>query len=42
MPNGMWHAMVQEMLIPGTWQLTIDAYVTDFDKVSVTTPVTIQ
>lgn len=40
--NGMWHAMIQEMLIPGEWTLGIEAYVTDFDKVSFTTPVTIR
>lgn len=40
--NGLWHAMIQEMLIPGEWTLGIEAYVTDFDKVSFTTPVTIR
>ena len=40
--NGMWHAMIQEMLIPGDWTLTVEAFVTDFDKVTFTTPVTIR
>lgn len=40
--NGMWHAMIQEMLIPGEWTLGVEAYVTDFDKVSFSTPVTIR
>lgn len=40
--NGMWHAMIQEMLIPGDWTLSVEAYVTDFDKISFTTPVTLR
>jgi copper transport protein len=40
--NGMWHAMIQEMLIPGDWTMSVEAYVTDFDKVSFTTAVTIR
>jgi copper transport protein len=31
--GGMWHAMIQEMIIPGQWTLGIDAFVTDYDKV---------
>ncbi len=34
MGNGMWHVMFKEMIIPGEWSLKIDAFVTDFDKVS--------
>lgn len=40
--NGMWHAMIQEMLIPGEWTMSLEAYVTDFDKITFTTPVTIR
>jgi copper transport protein len=40
--NGMWHAMIQEMLIPGEWTMSVEAYVTDFDKITFTTPVTIR
>lgn len=40
--NGMWHAKIQEMLIPGEWTLGVEAYVTDFDKISFSTPVTIR
>ncbi|MBL8644691.1 MAG: CopD family protein [Rhodospirillaceae bacterium] len=32
--NGMWHAVFKEMIIPGDWTLRVDAFVTDFDKVS--------
>lgn len=42
MPDGQWHAMIQEMLIPGEWTLAVEAFVTDFDKVAFTTPVTIR
>ncbi|MEZ5459695.1 MAG: CopD family protein [Steroidobacteraceae bacterium] len=40
--NGMWHAMIQEMLIPGEWTVQVDAYVTDYDKITFSTPVTIR
>lgn len=40
--NGMWHAMIQEMLIPGEWTLSVEAYVTDFDRITFSTPVTIR
>jgi copper transport protein len=40
--NGMWHAMVGATLIPGDWVMTIDCYVTDYDKVSFTTTVALQ
>ncbi|MBM4217610.1 MAG: hypothetical protein FJ178_07180 [Gammaproteobacteria bacterium] len=37
--NGMWHVMIGETLIPGDWALTIDAYLTDYDKISFSTSV---
>jgi copper transport protein len=40
--NGMWHAMIQEMLIPGDWTMSVEAYVTDFDRITFTTLVTIR
>lgn len=40
--NGMWHVMIQEMLIPGEWVLEVDAFVSDFDKVQFSTPVDIR
>ena len=40
--NGMWHVMIQEMLIPGQWTLEVDAFVSDFDKVQFSTPVDIR
>ncbi len=40
--NGMWHVVFKEMIIPGDWTLRIDAFVTDFDKVSFETPVSIK
>jgi copper transport protein len=40
--NGMWHVMIQEMLIPGEWVLEVDAFVSDFDKVQFSTPVNIR
>jgi copper transport protein len=40
--NGMWHAMFQEMIIPGDWTLRIDAFVSDFDKVSFDSTVSIK
>ncbi len=40
--NGMWHATIEEMLIPGEWTMSVEAYVTDFDKITFTTPVTIR
>ena len=41
-PGGMWHAMVQEMIIPGQWTLGVDAFVTDYDKVEFSGPVEIR
>jgi copper transport protein len=40
--NGMWHAVFKEMIIPGDWVLRIDAFVTDFDKISFETTVAIK
>lgn len=40
--NGMWHVMIQEMLIPGQWTLEVDAFVSDFDKVQFSTAVDIR
>ena len=37
--NGMWHVMIGETLIPGDWALTIDGYLTDYDKTSFSTTV---
>ncbi|MDX2225087.1 MAG: copper resistance protein CopC [Rhodospirillaceae bacterium] len=42
MPNGMWHVMVKEMIIPGEWTLRVDAFVSDFDKVGFETKVQIK
>lgn len=41
-PGGMWHAMVQEMIIPGQWTLGLDVFVTDYDKVAMSGPVEIR
>jgi hypothetical protein len=32
--NGMWHVMIKDMIIPGEWTLGVEAFVTDYDKVS--------
>ena len=40
--NGMWHVMIGETLIPGDWALTIDGYLTDYDKTSFATTVTLK
>jgi copper transport protein len=40
--GGMWHAMIQEMIIPGQWTLSVDAFVTDYDKVEFSGPVEIR
>jgi len=40
--NGMWHVMIGETLIPGDWALTIDGYLTDYDKTSFATIVTLK
>ena len=40
--NGMWHVMIGEMIIPGQWQLGIEAFVSDFDKVEFVTEVEIK
>lgn len=40
--GGMWHAMIQEMIIPGQWTLGLDAFVTDYDKVEFSGPVEIR
>jgi copper transport protein len=42
MPNGMWHVMIKEMIIPGEWTLRVDAFVSDFDKVGFETKVQIK
>ncbi|MCB2109293.1 MAG: copper resistance protein CopC [Rhodobacteraceae bacterium] len=34
MPNGMWHVMITDMIIPGEWSLRVEAFVSDFDKVN--------
>jgi len=40
--NGMWHLMIGETLIPGDWALTIDGYLTNYDKTSFATTVTLR
>lgn len=40
--NGMWHVMISETLIPGDWALMIDGYLTDYDKTSFSTTVTLK
>lgn len=40
--SGMWHVMIGETLIPGDWALTIDGYLTDYDKTSFATIVTLK
>ena len=40
--NGMWHVMIGETLIPGDWALTIDGYLTDYDKTGFATTVTLK
>lgn len=40
--NGMWHVMIGETLIPGDWALMIDGYLTDYDKTSFATTVTLK
>lgn len=37
--NGMWHVMIGETLIPGDWTLTVDSYLTDYDKTSFSTTI---
>jgi copper transport protein len=32
--NGMWHVTIKDMIIPGEWTLGVEAFVTDYDKVS--------
>lgn len=39
--NGMWHVMIEEMLIPGEWKLAVEAFVTDYDKSTFETTVPI-
>lgn len=39
--NGMWHVMIEEMLIPGEWKLDVEAFVTDYDKSTFETTVPI-
>ncbi len=34
MPPDMFHFMISELIIPGDWNFTVSAFVTDFDKVS--------
>jgi hypothetical protein len=33
MSPGMFHFMVGEMIVPGEWELKVNAFVTDFDKI---------
>jgi len=40
--DGLWHVMINETLIPGDWLLTIDGYLTDYDKTSFATTVTLK
>jgi hypothetical protein len=40
--NGMWHVMIGETLIPGDWTLTVDGYLTDYDKITFATTVTLK
>jgi copper transport protein len=40
--NGMWHVMIGETLIPGDWTLTVDGYLTDYDKTTFATTVTLK
>lgn len=40
--GGMWHVTFKEMIIPGDWAVRVDAFVTDFDKVSLDATVPIQ
>ena len=42
MQPGMYHFMSNEMILPGEWELRIDAYVDDFDKRILRTNLTIQ
>jgi copper transport protein len=42
MPDGMWHAMIAEMIIPGEWQVGVEAFVTDYDKVEFASTVQIR
>ncbi len=41
MAPGMYHLMVNDMIIPGDWEVRIDAYIDDFDKriLRVTAPI---
>ncbi len=42
LPNGQWHVMIKEMLIPGEWTMGADAFITDFDKVEFATKLDIK
>ncbi len=42
MDNGMWHVMISDLIIPGEWTLGVDAFVTEYDKVSFETKVTLR
>lgn len=42
MPPGMYHFMVGEMIVPGEWQMRVEAFVDDFDKLVVNVPVPVR
>jgi copper transport protein len=42
MDGGMWHLMTDAMIVPGEWQMRIEAFVDDFDKVVAEVPVNVK
>ncbi len=40
--GGMWHLMIEEMLIPGDWSVSVETFVTDYDKSTFETTVPIK
>ena len=42
LPNGQWHVMIKDMLIPGEWSMALEAFVSDFDKVEFATKLDIK
>lgn len=42
MSSGMYHFMASEMIVPGEWQMRIEAFVDDFDKLVATVPVPVR
>jgi copper transport protein len=42
MPDGMWHVILSDMVIPGPWTLDLETFVTDYDKVIFSTTVEIR